>query len=315
MSSSPEVQRLSVAHIVAERLRTANHDDGARVALVLEGGGMRGVISAAIASALAQEGVLDAVDLAVGTSAGSINAAAVASGDIVDFAQAYAETFASPEFFDLRRLLRGQPVADGPAFFTHLGELFDADAAARAARGVQVAAVATNVRTARAEALTDFTSGDELLRGLHASSLMPFLGGGPLDFRGRQWFDGGVAEAVPVDSAAALGATHAIVVTTRPVGSLPSHGATDRLIAGYLRTVDPTLAMTYRQRPVRYRQTVDEVRRDGHMHLRTLLLAPQPGDPVPSRLERDVGRLLRAHDATQRSAREHIASFLLPRTA
>ncbi|MER6937537.1 patatin-like phospholipase family protein, partial [Nocardioides sp. NPDC000441] len=48
-----------------------NKDDGATLALVIEGGGMRGMLSATMAAVLADQGLVDAVDLVVGTSAGA----------------------------------------------------------------------------------------------------------------------------------------------------------------------------------------------------------------------------------------------------
>ena len=47
--------------------------DGHRVALVLEGGGMRGVVSAGMTAALERFGLTPCFDLVVGSSAGAFN--------------------------------------------------------------------------------------------------------------------------------------------------------------------------------------------------------------------------------------------------
>ena len=55
-------------------------DDPHRVALVIEGGGMRGVVSAAMTSAISRLGLTDCFDLVVGASAGALNGSALLGG-------------------------------------------------------------------------------------------------------------------------------------------------------------------------------------------------------------------------------------------
>jgi predicted acylesterase/phospholipase RssA len=73
-----------VARVLRERADAGSQpgarDDGHRVALVLEGGGMRGVVSAGMVAALERLGMRDAFDLIVGSSAGAINGMALLSG-------------------------------------------------------------------------------------------------------------------------------------------------------------------------------------------------------------------------------------------
>ncbi|MET8154311.1 patatin-like phospholipase family protein [Actinoplanes sp. NPDC049668] len=309
----PRVGRLakpSVQDVLLERRRTGNTDDGATVALVIEGGGMRGIVSAAMAAVIEREGLLPSIDMIVGTSAGAVNAATLAVGAAEAMAASYAEVFTSPEFIDLRRFALGRPVIDGPRIVSRVDELFDLGSAAGTDWAGRLAMVATDVDTGRAEALSDFTDRADLIASLHASGLLPMLAGDPVELRGRRWLDGGIVEAVPVVAAAVRGATHAIVLATRPPGTQPSFGAVDVVVERYLRRLNPELAAAYRGRPHRYRETLQQVR-DGWSHgLSTLALAPRLGDPLPSRLERDAGALRAARDAATEAAREGLA-FLL----
>ena len=59
----------------AARASRAPHGDGARIALCVEGGAMRGVVSAGMVSALEELGLVDSFDNVYGSSAGAINAA------------------------------------------------------------------------------------------------------------------------------------------------------------------------------------------------------------------------------------------------
>ena len=293
----------TVHQVLRERRRTRDNDDGATVALVIEGGGMRGIVSAAMAAVLEQEGLLESVDMIVGTSAGAVNAAALAVGAAGAMAESYAEVFASPEFIDVRRIVRGQPVIDGSRIVSHVDHLLDIGSAAGTDWAGRLAMVATDVDTGRAEALTDFTGRDDLIHCLHASGLLPLLAGDPVEWRDRRWLDGGIVEAVPVVTAAARGATHAVVLATRPAGTQPAYGAADVVVERYLRRLNPELAAAYRGRPHRYRETLQQVR-DGWSHgLSTVALTPRLNDPLPARLERDQVALRAARRAAGDVAR------------
>lgn len=290
-------------------MRTGRRDDGARVALVLEGGGMRGVLSAATAAVIDEMGLLEVTDLVVGTSAGGLNAAAVAAGSIVPFARSYSEIFSADDFIDLRRILRAKPVVDSPLVIREVDRLFDVGAAARKDHGLQLAVVATDIASAVAEPITDFEDGPEVLAAIKASGLLPLLGGPPAELRGRRWLDGGIVEGLPIASARVLGATHALVLATRPLGERPPFGPADRAISQYLRRLHPELSTLYRGRAERYATTVAEAHRGECAGVKTLLLAPGPGDPIPSRLERD-GRVLEvAQRVASERTRRHLATL------
>jgi predicted patatin/cPLA2 family phospholipase len=108
------------SHPVLEVLRTralsgsapgARQDDH-RVALVIEGGGMRGVVSAGMTAALERLGLTPCFDLVVGASAGAINGAALLAGVAREGAAMYHGPLASRSFVNPARVLRGRPVID-----------------------------------------------------------------------------------------------------------------------------------------------------------------------------------------------------------
>ncbi|MFE7228042.1 patatin-like phospholipase family protein [Nocardioides sp. NPDC057577] len=283
-----------------------NKDDGATLALVIEGGGMRGMLSATMAAVLADQGVVDAVDLVVGTSAGAANATAVAAGTIGAFSESYASVFASPEYIGAGRMLRRKSMVDTRGITARSAELFEWSLALREA-APRLAAVATDVMTAKAVPLTDFTGPTDLTDSVIASSQLPLAGGLPVTVRGRRWLDGGLVEAVPVASAAALGATHAIVLVTRPFGTAPAYGPADRVIERYLHRVNPELGGLYRGRPERYRSTVAQMRAGSYAGVSTLTFAPDADDPIPGRTETDVDLLRVAREAAAATATRMLA--------
>src|ERR1700739_3636585 len=81
--------------------------DGRRVALVIEGGGMRGVVSAGMTAAIEQLGFTNTFDEVHGASAGAFNAAFLIAGQASYLTGLYQHGFGNPRFVSARRVLRG----------------------------------------------------------------------------------------------------------------------------------------------------------------------------------------------------------------
>src|SRR5436190_1271149 len=95
--------------IAALRSRPA----GARIALVVEGGGMRGAVSGGMALGLDELGLAHAFDAAYGSSAGTLNAMWLVSGRVRDGIPTWTDPRLVHELISRRRaLLRGGPVVD-----------------------------------------------------------------------------------------------------------------------------------------------------------------------------------------------------------
>lgn len=299
---------LDLATLVRRRL-AGDRSDSATLALVIEGGGMRGALSAAMAGVLEAEGITPCLDLVVGTSAGAVNAAAVAAGAAQDMAASYADVFCAREYADPRRLLRGRPAVDTGRIVGTTDELLDLATRALSAEQVRLAAVATDVATADAVALEEREPAS-LLTALQASGTLPLVGGPPVELHGRRWLDGGIAAAVPLAAARDLGATHALVLTTRPRGTAPSWGWSDVLVERYLRRLNPDLATAYRDRPQRYAAERAEMGTGRHLGVATTVLCPGAHDPLPSRMERDADLLRVAVAAAAETARRTLDTEL-----
>jgi len=238
----------------AARGSRAPHDDGMSIALAVEGGAMRGVISAGMVSALEDLHMLEAFDGVYGASAGSINAAYFLAGQATVGTSIYYEDINNARFIDLKRGLRGRPIVD-------LAYLLD-DVAVRRKR-LETARVlesrspltvlATDVDTQHAAPLTGFTSAADLLGALRAGATMPIIAGGPHAFGGRRYLDASLSEPIPVVSAENDGHTHVLALLTRGAGMRPRPSALDRLFVGpRLKRVSPALAARYLRRAIPY---------------------------------------------------------------
>lgn len=279
-----------VARVLDARARSGSRADGNRVALVVEGGGMRGVVSAAMTAALEDLGLTNCFDLVVGTSAGALNAAAMLAGCANGCMNEYSIGFAGREFINPARLLLGRPAVDVQFVLDFNSIGLDPERHARAlASEVELHCVATDVATAGPSDLTEISTLDDLRGALLATSRLPWVGGSPVAFRGRHFLDGGLTQPVPVPTAIAAGATHVLVLLTRALGAVPPPGGfADRIVERRLRTLNPALVAAYRQRDAECLAMLAALGAAGDSGPPYYLaVAPDPAAPVPSRLERD----------------------------
>jgi predicted patatin/cPLA2 family phospholipase len=296
---APDAAEHPVLDVLRERHRAGSRpgarEDPHRVALVLEGGGMRGVVSSAMTVALEEAGLTDALDLVVGTSAGALNGAALVSGVAAGCCAEYTGAFVGRDFINPARLLLGRPVFDVGRTLDFSSGHLDAERHRRTVDSpIALHCVATDVDAARSEDLTGLHTLADLRAALLATSRLPLIGGAPVPFRGRRWIDGGLLDPVPVGAALAAGATHVLALLTRPESAAPpptGGSLTDRLVERHLRRLNPRLVAAYRARPAAYAGVTEQIiaaSRDpaaGGPAVLGIWLAA--GTPVPSRLERD----------------------------
>lgn len=239
-------------NVLAERRsvgsRPGSRGDPWRVGLVIEGGAMRGVVSAAMAAALGRLGLGDAFDYVVGVSAGSITGAYFIAGQWDDCVPSYYEEMTTREFIDFRRLFARKP----PVSLS-----FVLDEVAEHRRGlvwqavlnssIDLAVVATDVETAEAVTFSDFATKDDLKDALRASSCIPLFAGSPIAIDSRRYLDGSIAQAIPVAAAVKAGCTHVLVLRTRPDGAVPGPpGWVDRwIVAPRLAKLSRRLAAAF----------------------------------------------------------------------
>ena len=217
MSSQPEVLRL-LADRVRSGSRPGQRSDGLRIALAIEGGGMRGTVSAGMALALRERGLLPAFDAVYGSSAGAITGAWLVSSR-PEGMRGWANPVYARTLIRWSALLRGRPVADVRTLIEVLYQTeHPMDFESVLGSEVPLHPLATDATTGAAADLRPLI-GDpaELRLALRASASLPFLAGPPVTLRGRRFYDAGVAESIPLRTPLAQGATHIVVLRSRPV--------------------------------------------------------------------------------------------------
>jgi predicted acylesterase/phospholipase RssA len=218
-----------VLRALAARRRTGSRpgarDEGLRIALIIEGGAMRGIISAGMALALDELGLVPAFDAVYGASAGAITGAWLLSRP--EGLRGWAEPAYAKTLIRRTALLRGRPVADVRALIEDLYQTtFPMDFAAVLASPVEFHPLATDAATGQSTDLRPLIGNPAELRlALRASAALPLLAGPPVELAGRRFYDAGVSESVPYRTALTQGATHLLVLRSRPAPQPPGQPA------------------------------------------------------------------------------------------
>ncbi len=185
-------------------------------ALVLEGGGLRGIFSGGVLRRFMDDKLY--CDYVIGVSMGACSAANYVSR------QPERNRIVNTRFLRDRRYLSYLRLLAG-------GELFGMDFVFREiprrlvpfdfntfySSPVRLVTVVTDCQTGRAEYFEKADLGEDYLTVLKASSSLPFIAP-PVEFRGRTFMDGGLADSVPIRRAVEDGKEKRIVVLTRPRG-------------------------------------------------------------------------------------------------
>ncbi len=184
-----------------------------RSAIVVEGGGMRGIFSSGVLDVFL-ENDFNPFQLAIGCSAGACNLSSYLAGQHDRNRRCYTTQMSRPEFISGRRYLRGGHWLD----LDYLWDAFERedplDVQAVMTNDTKLLAVATAADTGSAEYLEPST--ETLLEVLRASCAVPIMYRKFVELSGRPYTDGGTSDAVPVQEAYRRGARSIMVIRSRP---------------------------------------------------------------------------------------------------
>jgi predicted patatin/cPLA2 family phospholipase len=272
---------------------------GAKIGLAVEGGGMRGVVSAAMLCALEDLGLGLAFDAVYGCSSGALNGAYFLTGECWYPLSIYYDDLPTKRFIDFRRPLMGQPVLDlDYAFEEVIGKRKPLDYGRLVSSEVPLHVGITSVDRRATILVRDFDDAADLKAGLLASSWLPGAVHGTASFRGERAIDGGVLTAHPYALAAMDGCTHVLSLSTHPIYAPRRYNPVAvRYAYRYLERIEPGLGDGYLQslesnqrRLRRLRQSM----RDPSPGPYVLDLGPFPNAPTVKRHEMDRGKLIEA---------------------
>ena len=291
----------------AARRSRAPHGDGARIALCVEGGAMRGVVSAGMVSALEELGLGQAFDAVYGSSAGAINAAYFLAGQARMGTTIYFEDLNNRRFISLARPFAGRPIVDLDFLLDDIAiRTKPLDAIRVLSSPAPLTVMATDVTSATRTPLRNFEDPSALFGAMRAGATMPVVAGPPVTFRGRTYLDASLTEPIPVPIAETDGCTHALVLLTRPTETARKTTAFDRAyVLPRLRRLSPALAELYSGRGEPYAALLSCIAAGTGPSGTATVIGIRPAPPSVSKLERSAARLTagarRGHEAVMRA--------------
>lgn len=301
----------TVAEVIRDRFASGTRSDGHRLVLVIEGGGSRGVYSSGMVHALEDLGFGRIFDAVYGTSAGAINAAWFLCGRAARGVQAWTDAAIMRRAIDPVRMLRGRPAFD-LNYLVHkvYDGLHPMDFPAILANETTFHPIATDIHTGLPVDLHPYIVDKTTLKtALRASSGLPLLAGPPVALGGRRYFDGGLAETVPLRSARKAGATHALILRTRRADERrPPPPRLHDLVGGtYMRFTAPGAYRAWKLRPGQ--QTLE----DGviaDMGSAAQQIHPPAGSPDISSTEIDPAVLAHGMEIGHRAVTDFVAGLI-----
>ncbi|WP_036567611.1 patatin family protein [Nocardia sp. BMG51109] len=307
--------RSPVADLVARRhaegSEPGRRGDGARLALVIEGGSARGVYSHGMVAALEDLGLLHCFDAVYGSSAGALNGAWLLCGRAVVSRRAWQADVVR-RVIAPARALRGGHVVD-TRYLVHAvyERIVPMDFPAILANPVTFHPIGTDSADGSAVDLHPHIGDVASLQcALRASACMPILAGRPVTLAERRYVDAGLSEPVPIRTALAQGATHALVLRTRRIDETPSTPSPleRRVVTRFLSRHAPGVVGSWLAR-------ADQYDRDEHVmanHPAILQIRPPAGSPTVGRIARDERLLLRALDLGRAATAEALSDCVIP---
>jgi predicted patatin/cPLA2 family phospholipase len=294
--------------------RPGHRDDGCRLGLAIASGGMRGVISGGMVTALHDLDLVHAFDAVYGTSAGAFAGAYLLAGEPALGTSVYYEDLVSGEFVNYRRARTGGAMLSMQFLIDEVmtrrkpldwGRVVDSP--------VPLFAVATSIASLSPVVIGDFRSSAELREALRASSRIPLAAGPPVMLRGEPLVDGGITEPIPTRSALADGCTHVLVLLNHKRDRPSAQTATreDGIMCRYLNRRIPGLGTVYVERAAAYDSDVQALERhtsNGHGR-RPALYALQMREDGPDlkTFEQDAEKLFGAAAAGAATMRDAFA--------
>lgn len=235
-------------------------EEGVMRGIVDVGGGFRGIYAAGVLDRCMDEGVT--FDVGIGVSAGSANVASFISRQKGRNYRFYTEYGTRWRYASLRNFLLKRSFIDMDYVYGTLSNSDGEDPvdfAAFKANPMDLVVVAAEAETGAAKYFTKDDVRHNDLSPLKASSAIPAICK-PYEVNGIAYFDGALADPVPVKHAFELGCDQVVVILTKP-RDLIRAAAPDIKLARFIERRYPCAARALCARAERYNQGVDEAKR------------------------------------------------------
>jgi len=222
--------------------------------LVLEGGSFRGIFSAGVMDALLDDDIM--FPYCIGVSAGISNGISYLSRQPGRNLEVLLKYRNDGRYISRRNFLRCRSLFGLDFVFDEIPNRlvpFDWDTF-HAYTGTAYAGV-TNARTGKAEYI-NCQEMDSRCQILRATCALP-LAFPPIEWKGEEYFDGGLSDSVPVRRSIADGNGMNLIVLTQPAGFRKTYAKEYDLAIRFLGNKYPLLVDVLKTRHIHYNETQD----------------------------------------------------------
>lgn len=255
-------------------------------ALILEGGGMRGVFTCGVLDSLMDRGIR--FPYTIGVSAGACNGLSYMSHQRGRAKYSNIDMLDKYHYIGIKHLIFKGNIMDFDLLFdTFPNSIIPYDYEAYSANESRFEMVTTNIVTGKAEYFEEKHDPKRIIDIVKASSSLPYVC--PIaEVDGTKMLDGGIADSIPTQRARDLGYTNQVVVLTRNKGYRKPEGRSFVPPLFYHRY--PALREALAMRNTIYNQQIAEVERLEACGEITVI---RPERPIEvGRMERDTRKLL-----------------------
>lgn len=266
---------------------------GQKFGVVDVGGGYRGVYAAGVLDYCLDHGIF--FDLGIGVSAGSANLTSYAAKQPRRNLRFYTEYGLRKEYAGIRNFIAKRSFVDLDYVYGTLsnsdGE-YPVDYPALARNPMEFVVVATEAETGKARYFEKRDIAQDDYGIMKASSAIPFVCR-PYEVRGVPYYDGALADPIPIEKAFEMGCDKVVLLLTLPADTVRSSDK-DRRLARGIRNRYPLSAAALEQRAQRYNEGVALARRYAEQG-KVLIVAPDDTCGV-STLKRNADNMRKLYE-------------------
>ncbi len=255
-------------------------------ALVLEGGGSRGVFTAGLLDYFMEKNVY--FPYVVGVSAGACNALDYCSKQIGRSRDTFIIRDKSLRSISVSNFIKtGYFYNMDKPFYEFPYKYFPFDFETFKSSGIICEMVATDVDTGKSVYLKENIDNDRILNICRASSTLPLLA--PIvHLDGRRYMDGGLSDSIPYGRSIMQGYKKHVVVLTREMGYRKKLKSKTNDIVRQVYKNEPTLVRTCLKRPKVYNRQLDILER---LEREGRVFVIRPTEKPVGRIENNIDRL------------------------
>ena len=254
-------------------------------ALVLEGGGLRGVFTCGVLDCFMDHGIT--FPFTVGVSAGACNGLSYMSGQRGRAKSSNIDLMDKHHYIGFRYLLTQGCIMDFKLLFEDFPErIIPYDYASYFSNPNRFVMVTTNCLTGKAEYFEEKSSSERIMSIVRASSSLPFVS--KITYvDGIPMLDGGIVDSIPVIYASEQGYEKQLVVLTRNKG-YRKKSSKMRIAKAFYRKY-PALQRALTERNAVYNQTMDLIEQ---LEEQGKVKVIRPLKPIQvGRMEKDTAKL------------------------